>query len=92
MLGREMLGMSRARIAYHIEDNCWFGGNVVLPGVTIGNCVIGANNLVTKDIPDNSLVVGSPTKVVIKLPRQISWDLKSFWASPVRLGARGLGA
>ena len=37
----------------------------VLPGVSIGKqCVIGAGTLVTRDIPDNSLVLGSPGKVV----------------------------
>ena len=46
----------------------WLGGNVtVLPGVTIGNnVVVGAGAVVTKDIPDNSLAVGIPAKVVRK--------------------------
>lgn len=49
-----------------VKDNCWLGaGVVVLDGVTIGSgCVIGANALVTKDIPDNSVAVGSPAKVI----------------------------
>jgi len=49
-----------------IGDNCWLGANVtVLPGVTIGNgCVIGAGSIVTKDIPDNSLAMGMPAKVI----------------------------
>ncbi len=53
-----------------VGDNTWFGANcTVLPGVTIGsNCVIGAGALVTKDIPDNSLVLGSPARVVRELP------------------------
>ncbi|TRX33105.1 sugar O-acetyltransferase [Corynebacterium guaraldiae] len=52
-----------------VGDNTWFGANVtVLPGVTVGkNCVVGAGTLVTKDIPDNSLVLGSPGRVVRKL-------------------------
>jgi len=37
----------------------------VMPGVTIGeNSVIGANAVVTKDIPDNSIAVGIPAKVI----------------------------
>ena len=50
-------------------NNVWFGGNVVvLPNVTIGNnCVIGAGRVVTKDIPDNSLAVGNPCKVIRKI-------------------------
>lgn len=52
-----------------VGNNVWIGGNVtVLPGVVIGdNCVIGAGSVVTKDIPDNSLAVGNPRKVIRKL-------------------------
>lgn len=49
-----------------IGNNCWIGGSVtVLPGVTIGdNCTIGAGSVVTHDIPDNSIAVGNPCKVI----------------------------
>jgi len=49
-----------------IGDNCWLAANVtVCPGVTIGNgCVIGAGAVVTHDVPDNSLALGVPAKVV----------------------------
>ena len=49
-----------------IGDNVWIGGNVVItPGVTIGNnVVIGAGSVVTKDIPDNVIAVGSPCRVL----------------------------
>ena len=52
-----------------IGDNVSFGQNVmVLKGVTIGdNCFIGAGSIVTKDIPANSIAVGSPCKVVMTL-------------------------
>lgn len=52
-----------------IGDNVWIGGNVVvLPGVKIGdNCVIGAGSVVTKDVPENSVAVGNPCKVIRKL-------------------------
>jgi maltose O-acetyltransferase len=52
-----------------IGNDCWIGGNaVILPGITIGNgCVIGAGSVVTKNIPDNSLAVGNPAKVIRKL-------------------------
>ena len=55
--------------AVHIGDNAWIGGNtLIMPGVTIGNNVtIGAGSLVTKDIPDNCLAMGSPCKVVRQL-------------------------
>lgn len=50
--------------------NVWLGAKVtVLKGVTIGdNSVVGANAVVTRDIPPNSLAVGIPAKVVRQLP------------------------
>lgn len=49
-----------------IGDNCWIGGNtVILPGVSIGNNVtVAAGSLVTKDIPDNKLAMGSPARII----------------------------
>ena len=55
-----------------IEDGVWLGMNVtVLKGVTIGkNTIIGANSLVTKDIPANCIAVGNPCRS-LKLRDQI---------------------
>lgn len=55
-----------------IGDNCWLAGNVtVCAGVTIGSgCVIGAGAVVTRDIPDNSLVVGVPGRVIRKITEE----------------------
>ena len=52
-----------------VGSHSWIGGDVVItPGVTIGeNCVIGAGSVVTKDIPDNSIAVGNPCKVIRKI-------------------------
>ena len=52
-----------------IGEDTWLGGNVtVCPGVNIGKrCIIGAGSVVTKDIPDDSLAVGNPAKVIRKL-------------------------
>ncbi len=52
-----------------IGDNVWIGGSVtILPGVTIGNnCTIGAGSVVVSDIPDNSIAVGNPAKVIRKI-------------------------
>lgn len=52
-----------------IGNNVWIGGNaVILPGVTIGdNVVIGAASVVTRDIPADSLAVGSPCKVLRRI-------------------------
>lgn len=52
-----------------IEDNVWIGEGVsVLPNVTIGkNSIVGANAVVTKDIPPNSIVGGVPAKILKSL-------------------------
>jgi maltose O-acetyltransferase len=52
-----------------IGNDCWIGGGAIIcPGVTIGNrCVIGAGAVVTKDIPDDSLAVGNPARVIRKI-------------------------
>jgi acetyltransferase-like isoleucine patch superfamily enzyme len=42
--------------------------SVIMPGVTVGeNVVVGAFSFVTADIPDNSLAIGVPAKVISKL-------------------------
>lgn len=49
-----------------VGDDVYFGNNVIiLPGVTIGsNVVIGAGAIVSHDIPDNSVAVGVPARVI----------------------------
>ena len=57
--------------SYYFKDtfigkNCFIGVNsLICPGVRIGNqCVIGGGSVVTKDIPDHSMAVGVPAKVI----------------------------
>ncbi len=61
----------------HIGENAWIGANVVIvPGVRIGkNTVIGAGSVVTKDIPDNTLAVGNPCRVL----REVSQRDREFF-------------
>lgn len=48
-----------------IGDGCWLGENACVIGAKIGkNCVIGANSVVTKDIPDYCVAVGAPAKII----------------------------
>lgn len=51
-----------------VGDNCYFGlGAKILGTVHIGNNVtVGANAIVTKDIPDNCVVAGVPAKIIKK--------------------------
>ena len=52
-----------------VGDNVWCGANVVVAsGVTIGErCVIGANSVVTSDIPPFSVALGAPAKVLRRI-------------------------
>lgn len=52
-----------------IGNDCWIGGGAIIcPGVTIGDrCVIGAGSVVTRDIPEDSLAVGNPARVIRKI-------------------------
>ncbi len=60
-----------------IGDGCWIGEKVcILPGVNIGKkCVIGAGAIVTKSVPDYSIAVGNPARVIKKYDfNKHSWE------------------
>ena len=66
-----------------IGDNVWIGGNrIIMPGVTVGcNSVIGAGSVVTKDVPDWTVVAGNPARVIRKITdedRQYYFKDKKF--------------
>lgn len=49
----------------HIGEGSWIGEHVSIIGANVGkHCVIGANSVVTHDIPDYSIAVGVPAKVI----------------------------
>jgi acetyltransferase-like isoleucine patch superfamily enzyme len=58
-----------------IEADAWLGaGVVVLPGVTIGRgAVIGANSVVTRDIPPLHVVAGQPARTIRVLTPPSDW-------------------
>ena len=59
-----------------IGDNSFVGfGSVILPGVNIGkNCVIGANSVVNRDVPDYCVAAGNPAVVLKRYnPEQKTW-------------------
>lgn len=55
----------------HIKKGAWIGaGATILPGVTIGKyAIVGAGAIVTKDVPDYAVVVGTPAKVIKTLDK-----------------------
>lgn len=60
-------GMNEADIV--IEDNCWIGHSVhIMPGVVIHKgAVVGANAVVTHDVPESTVVAGVPARVIMQL-------------------------
>ena len=63
-----------------IGDGTWLGENVCVIGAKIGkNCVIGANSVVTKDIPDYCVAVGSPARVIKKYDQE-----KCIWETVMK--------
>ena len=62
-----------------VGSNVWIGAGVqVMPGVTIGsNVVIGGGSVVVKDIPDDSVAVGNPCRVIRKITKE---DQKKDWS------------
>ena len=67
---RQRLGQaSKVRIG----NDVWIGANVcILPGVTIGNnVIIGAGAVVNRDIPDNTMAVGVPARVIKEIEKVI---------------------
>ncbi len=58
-----------------IGEGTWLGENVCVISSHIGKqCIIGANSVVTKDIPDYSMAVGTPAKVIKKFDQATnSW-------------------
>ena len=60
----------------HIGDGSWLGEHVCIIGASVGrNSVIGANSVVTSDIPDYCIAVGSPARVVKKYNHDLGiWE------------------
>lgn len=52
-----------------LKSGCWIGANaVILPGVTVGqNAVVGANSVVTRDVPAYSVYAGNPARLIRSL-------------------------
>ena len=68
----------------NIGDNVFIGAeSVVLPGVNIGsNVIIGANSTVTHDVPDNTVVVGSPARAICSLEEYLEKERSRMATAP----------
>lgn len=70
--GLELRGFAEVQSPAHfasfvvIEDGAWIGaGAIVLPGVRVGRkSVVGAGSVVTRDVPDFSIVAGNPARII----------------------------
>ena len=69
----------------NIGNNVFIGAeSVVLPGVSIGNnVIIGANSTVTRNIPDNTVVAGSPAKEICSLDEYLKKNKKMMETVPI---------
>lgn len=65
-VSRPVLSQGIDVLSTSIGKNCFIGINaVIMAGVRIGDsCVVGAGAVVTKDVPDNSIVAGIPAKII----------------------------
>lgn len=64
----------------YIEKGVMIGmETLIMPGVHIGEgSIVGAYSLITKDIPEWSLAIGRPAKVVKKIPKKITYENTDF--------------
>lgn len=80
---KKILGYSRVG-QIDIGDDVFIGAAaIVMPGVKIGSrVIIGAGSIVTKDIPDNTVAVGNPARVIDTYDAYVEKVQKQFAALP----------
>lgn len=73
--------MEREYKAVHIGNNATlFCGSTILSGITIGDgAEVGVGSVVTKDVPSNTVVVGSPAKVIRECRHKDGQDINNFF-------------
>lgn len=74
--GKPVIQQALVQLAeVHIGPGTWIGENACIIGCSIGrNCVIGANSVVIRNVPDHCIAVGAPAVIVKRYCRQTgSW-------------------
>ena len=68
-----------------IGDNTFLGAStIVLPGVKIGkNCIVGAGSVVTKNIPEGTVVAGSPARKIGSTIKYLQKHKRALKTRPV---------
>lgn len=63
----------------YIDDWSFIGaGAIILPGIKIGKyCIIGAGAVVKGDIPDYSIVIGNPAKIIKRTDEQPTHEINN---------------
>jgi acetyltransferase-like isoleucine patch superfamily enzyme len=73
-----------------VGSHCFIGArSIIMPGVKVGNhCIVGAGSVVTADVPDRSIVVGNPARILHSNIVTGRWGIRN----PKFLAAEGISA
>lgn len=72
----------------YVGTHCFIGArSIIMPGVRVGNhCIVGAGSVVTADVPDRSIAVGNPARVIHSNIVTGRWGIRN----PKFLGVEGI--
>jgi len=76
-ISRPIKSQGVTKLLIHIGDETWIGANsIITAGVTIGkHCIIAGGSVVTRDVPDYTVVAGNPARILKQYNFQTSsWE------------------